>query len=77
VSALQRALNRCHSAGLVADGVFGDLTEAALRRAQRATGATVDGEYGPNTLTHIKWPAFRQSTGQFVACYGSGQLAWV
>jgi len=69
VKVLQKALNKCYSAGLTVDGAFGDLTEAALRRAQSASGATVDGEYGPNTLEHIGWPTYRQSTGQFVNCY--------
>ncbi|MFI5570735.1 peptidoglycan-binding protein [Streptomyces sp. NPDC051740] len=35
VRVLQRALNKCYSAGLTVDGVFGDLTEAALRCAGR------------------------------------------
>lgn len=76
VRVLQRALNKCYSAGLAVDGVFGDRTEAALRRAQRATGATVDGEYGPNTLKHIGWPAYRTSTGQFVHCYKWSNIQW-
>ncbi|MGW4023883.1 peptidoglycan-binding domain-containing protein [Streptomyces sp. NPDC005009] len=77
VRVLQRALNKCYSAGLTVDGVFGDLTEAALRRAQRATGATVDGEYGPNTRNHIGWPTYRRSTGQFVHCYKWSNIQWV
>lgn len=31
------------------DGVFGDLTEAAVRAMQRAANLTVDGIVGPNT----------------------------
>ncbi|MEU7658318.1 peptidoglycan-binding domain-containing protein [Streptomyces lincolnensis] len=68
VTAVQRALKKCYSADLTLDGDFGDLTEAALRRAQTASGARVDGEYGPNTRDHIKWPVYRESTGQFVKC---------
>ncbi|MFE9446567.1 peptidoglycan-binding domain-containing protein [Streptomyces sp. NPDC006602] len=75
VTALQRALNKCYSAGLTLDGAFGDLTEAALRRAQSASGATVDGEYGPNTRDHISWPVYRESTGQFVKCSKTSSMS--
>ncbi|KOV49881.1 hypothetical protein ADL00_45375 [Streptomyces sp. AS58] len=77
VTALQRALNKCYGAGLTLDGAFGDLTEAALRRAQSASGATVDGEYGPNTRDHIRWPVYRESTGQFVKCSKTSSMSSV
>jgi peptidoglycan hydrolase-like protein with peptidoglycan-binding domain len=55
VSWLQTSLNYCYSAGLAVDGDYGSLTEAAVKKAQRAAGITVDGVYGPQTRANIKW----------------------
>lgn len=54
VGQLQRTLNRCYSAGLVVDGIFGNRTRSALRAAQSAAGASPDGVYGPQTRRLIK-----------------------
>ena len=54
VAALQFLLQRAgHGAGR-ADGLFGPLTEAAVRRAQRAAGIGVDGLAGPATLGALR-----------------------
>jgi len=55
VWALQLALNLCYGQGLSTDADFGAATERALRFAQSISGATVDGGYGPNTRTHMKY----------------------
>lgn len=48
----QYALNLT-GAGLHIDGVFGPLTEAAVRHYQQAVGITVDGVVGPVTWSHL------------------------
>jgi murein L,D-transpeptidase YcbB/YkuD len=48
VRAAQQLLNR-HGAGLDMDGVFGNLTEAAVRRFQTESALSVDGVVGPIT----------------------------
>ena len=58
VQALQFALNQCYGQHLTQDGIYGSLTEAAVEVAQRDAGITVDGIYGPQTRSHIKWPEF-------------------
>lgn len=68
VSRLQSVLNKCYSAGLSTDGVFGSLTESALKAAQRSAGVAADGEYGPQTAQAMRWAKYRESTGQFVSC---------
>lgn len=69
VTALQRTLNRCYAAGLEPDGVYGELTEAAVREAQRAAGVTADGVYGPRTaaaVRHATWS--REVPDRFLGC---------
>jgi peptidoglycan hydrolase-like protein with peptidoglycan-binding domain len=46
---LQRALRRVPDASVAVDGIFGQLTEAAVRRAQLVAGLTADGVVGPKT----------------------------
>jgi peptidoglycan hydrolase-like protein with peptidoglycan-binding domain len=52
---LQRGLNDCYQGGLNPDGVYGALTAAAVKKAQRQAGLTEDGMYGPDTATHQEW----------------------
>jgi peptidoglycan hydrolase-like protein with peptidoglycan-binding domain len=49
VIALQAQLNLQNNAGLVLDGKFGSLTQAAVREYQASNGLTVDGRVGPQT----------------------------
>lgn len=48
VRALQAAL------GLLSDGIFGPVTEAALKRFQRERGLTVDGIFGPQSRAALE-----------------------
>jgi peptidoglycan hydrolase-like protein with peptidoglycan-binding domain len=55
---LQRSLNRCHRdprrlPRIAEDGWFGGNTEAALKLAQGAAGASPDGKYGNDTRNRI------------------------
>ena len=49
---LQKSLNR-HGANLVADGDYGDTTEAAVRAYQVKVGLVADGVAGPKTQTSL------------------------
>ena len=49
VKRLQRALRRTPNLGLVVDGVFGPLTDQAVREFQQGAGLVVDGIVGPLT----------------------------
>jgi hypothetical protein len=52
ITALQTDLNR-HGADLIADGIFGPATAAAVRRFQREQGLVIDGIAGPKTLNAL------------------------
>lgn len=54
VAALQYLLQRAGSGAGRADGIFGPLTETAVRRAQAAAGIGVDGIAGPETLRALR-----------------------
>jgi murein DD-endopeptidase MepM/ murein hydrolase activator NlpD len=54
VAALQYLLQRAGHGPGRADGLFGPLTEAAVRRAQEAAGIGVDGIAGPETLRALR-----------------------
>lgn len=59
VGALQRTLNKCYRENLSVDNDFGENTRLALIRAQKRSGVTGDGVYGPDTrdaLTHYFKP---------------------
>ena len=47
-------LNRRNGAGLVVDGSFGVLTDAAVRAWQKKIGITIDGAVGANTRARLK-----------------------
>lgn len=47
VKTLQRKLN------LIADGIFGDITDEAVRAFQKANGLTIDGIVGANTWAKL------------------------
>jgi peptidoglycan hydrolase-like protein with peptidoglycan-binding domain len=49
VRQLQRALRRAPDPGLVADGIFGPITEQTVRAFQQGAGLQVDGVVGPLT----------------------------
>jgi len=49
VSSLQRRLNVLGFSAGAPDGVFGNITDAAVRNFQRSKGLTVDGVVGPKT----------------------------
>ena len=54
VGEVQRKLNRLgHGAG-AADGLFGPITDAAVRRFQADSGLVVDGAVGPRTLGQLR-----------------------
>jgi peptidoglycan hydrolase-like protein with peptidoglycan-binding domain len=54
VAALQFLLQRAGRGPGRADGLFGPLTAAAVRRAQGADGLTVDGLAGPRTIASLR-----------------------
>lgn len=54
VKTLQSHLNTVMKSGLVVDGQFGPLTDAALRAFQSRYGLQVDGVYGPQSAAMMK-----------------------
>ena len=72
VQFLQLALNRAGYGALETDGVFGSLTEAALRRFQGAQGLAADGVAG--TQTHRKLMPWY--TGFRVQTVMAGDTLW-
>ncbi len=68
VRALQKNMNSCYGTRLELDGVFGTATRTALRDVQGRVGAAVDGEYGPETLTKMKWARYSDTTGARYDC---------
>lgn len=65
VETLQKALSsQGHHPGPI-DGIFGPLTEQALKSLQSAKGITVDGVFGPETFTAMNAaaPASAEATG--------------
>ncbi|MCL2499807.1 MAG: peptidoglycan-binding protein [Defluviitaleaceae bacterium] len=53
VRQVQSCLNSVNNAGLVTDGIFGPLTQAAVINYQRANGLNPDGIVGPITWDHL------------------------
>ena len=53
VTALQKALNDVHKAGLAVDGSFGAATERAVKSFQKSKKLAVDGRVGPATKSAL------------------------
>jgi peptidoglycan hydrolase-like protein with peptidoglycan-binding domain len=67
VYVLQDAISKCYTK-IVADGLFGRETDAALRYIQRLHGLVTDGVYGPRTRDAMRWPWYRDSDNGFLGC---------
>ena len=65
VRTLQHLL-RAHGHGIAVDGIFGPLTETAVRAVQQAAGVTADGIVGPVTWPKTVVEVHRGSTGDAV-----------
>ena len=65
VLTLQELL-RAHGHAIAVDGVFGPVTEAAVRAVQTAAHVTVDGIVGPQTWPKVVVTVRRGSTGDAV-----------
>jgi len=65
VKTLQHLLNE-HGASLVVDGIFGPLTDAAVRAFQQDKGLNVDGIAGPQTFGAVIVTVQSGSTGDAV-----------
>ncbi|MZD07235.1 hypothetical protein GTW43_19395 [Streptomyces sp. SID5785] len=59
VETLQLALKTCYARSIAVDGSFGSATRSALRYAQGQEKITVDGLYGEEVFSNIKWPRYR------------------
>ncbi|MEU4097923.1 peptidoglycan-binding domain-containing protein [Streptomyces sp. NPDC026673] len=68
VRALQKNMNSCYGKKLELDGIFGSDTRNALRDVQSRIGAAVDGVYGRETLTKMKWARYSNETGAKYDC---------
>lgn len=62
VTTLQTKLNSVGNYGLVADGIFGAKTEAAVKDFQKKKGLTVDGIVGPKTWSALGYTGTSTST---------------
>jgi len=69
VRALQEFLN-ANGQNLQVDGVFGDMTERAVRAYQQENGLEVDGVVGPQTWGHIAGTAATAGGGEVSAIPG-------
>ncbi|GHE65291.1 hypothetical protein GCM10018785_37680 [Streptomyces longispororuber] len=58
VKALQAGLVRCYGARIAVDMSFGPATKKALKAAQRRSGITADGIFGPTTSYTLRWPEY-------------------
>jgi murein DD-endopeptidase MepM/ murein hydrolase activator NlpD len=74
VAALQYLLQRAGNGAGRADGLFGPLTEAAVKRAQEAAGIGVDGIAGPETLRALSGGG---SSGETTSSAPSGPVRFL
>ena len=63
VTALQKALNDVHKAGLAVDGSFGAATERAVKSFQKSKKLAVDGRVGPATKRSLNAAAGSAGSG--------------
>ncbi|GAB2991473.1 hypothetical protein GCM10023080_066510 [Streptomyces pseudoechinosporeus] len=68
VRALQKNMNSCYGKRLELDSSFGRDTEDALEDVQGRIGARVDGEYGRETMSKMKWARYNNETGARYDC---------
>jgi peptidoglycan hydrolase-like protein with peptidoglycan-binding domain len=65
VRTLQHLL-RAHGQNVAVDGIFGPLTEAAVRAVQQSAGVAVDGVVGPQTWPKLIVQVHRGNRGEAV-----------
>ncbi|GAA2623029.1 peptidoglycan-binding domain-containing protein [Streptomyces vastus] len=65
---LQFSLNSCYGFRLATDGVFGSATRSALASAQGQENITADGQYGTQSSQYLKFPRYREITGDRSGC---------
>lgn len=67
VGALQGAINLCYNSipNIDVDRIYGGDTRTAVRAVQTQHGIHVDGEYGPDTYSAMKFPLYRTVDNQF------------
>jgi peptidoglycan hydrolase-like protein with peptidoglycan-binding domain len=70
VRRVQRALRRTPNLQLVVDGIYGPVTEAAVKEFQQGAGLQVDGIVGPDTWSALPsggpMPTLQQGSNGFV-----------
>ncbi|MFE9127301.1 peptidoglycan-binding protein [Streptomyces sp. NPDC007148] len=65
---LQFSLNSCYGFKLATDGEFGSATRSALVSAQGQENITADGQYGTQSSQYLKFPRYRNITGDRSGC---------
>jgi len=65
---LQFTLNSCYGFSLATDGEFGSNTRSALASAQQQENITADGIYGTQSRQYLKFPRYRDITGDRSGC---------
>ncbi len=65
---LQFTLNSCYGFSLATDGEFGSNTRSALASAQQDENITADGIYGTQSREYLKFPRYRNITGDRSGC---------
>lgn len=67
VKALQQAINLCYNniPNLEVDWSYGSATRAAVRAVQAEHRIKVDGEYGPDTYSAMRFPLYRTVDNAF------------
>ncbi|MGW6060313.1 peptidoglycan-binding domain-containing protein [Streptomyces sp. NPDC055189] len=73
VRLLQKTLNTCYGLDTGGqDGIYGEKTESAVRTVQGREGASVDGEYGPETRRKMDWIYYRRPDAAQMSCAEPG-----